>query len=42
MQKKDKGIFKHERTSNFDDNQVMDMEFKGMEQDEAEAIKMMA
>jgi hypothetical protein len=38
----DKGIFTHEPASNVDYNQDMDMEFEGMEQDEAEAIKMMA
>jgi hypothetical protein len=38
----DKSIFKHEPTSNVDYNQDMDMEFEGMEQDEAETIKMMA
>jgi hypothetical protein len=38
----DKGIFKHEPTPNVDYNQDMDMEYEGMEQDEAEAIKMMA
>jgi hypothetical protein len=34
-----KGIIKHEPTSNVDYNQDMDMEFEGMEQDEADAIK---
>jgi hypothetical protein len=38
----DKGIFKHEPTSNADYNQNMDMENEGMEQDKAYAIKMMA
>jgi hypothetical protein len=38
----DKGIFKHEPTSNADYNQDTDMEFEGMEQDEAEAINIMA
>jgi hypothetical protein len=38
----DKGIFKHEPTSNVDYNQEMDMEYEGMEQDDVEAIKMMA
>jgi hypothetical protein len=38
----DKGIFKHEPASNVDYIQDMDMEFEGMDQDEAEAIKMMA
>jgi hypothetical protein len=37
-----KGIFKHEPTSNVDYNQDMDMEFEGMDQDKAEAIKIMA
>jgi hypothetical protein len=38
----DKGIFKHEPTSNVDYNQDMEMEIEGLESDEAEAIKMMA
>jgi hypothetical protein len=37
-----KGSFKHEPTSNVDYNQDMHMEFEGMDQDEADAIKMMA
>jgi hypothetical protein len=31
----DKGIFKHESTSNVDYNQDRDMEFEGMDQDES-------
>jgi hypothetical protein len=38
----DKGIFKHEPTSNVDYNQDMDMEFEGMDKDEAEALKMIS
>jgi hypothetical protein len=38
----DKVIFKHEQTTNDDCNQDMDMEYEGMDQDEDEAIKMMA
>jgi hypothetical protein len=38
----DKGIFKHETTSNVDYNQDMDKEFEGMGKDEAEALKMMS
>jgi hypothetical protein len=38
----DKGIFKHEPTSNVDYNQDIDIEFEGMEKDEADALKMMS
>jgi hypothetical protein len=38
----DKGIFKHEATSNVDYNQDIVMEYEGMEQDKSDAIKMMA
>jgi hypothetical protein len=38
----DKGIFKHEPTSNVDCNLDMEMEMEGLYGDEAEAIKMMA
>jgi hypothetical protein len=38
----DKGIFKHEPTSNVDYNQDMEMEMEGLYGDEAEAIKMIA
>jgi hypothetical protein len=37
-----KGIFKHEPTSNVDYNQDMEMEMEGLDGDETEAIKMMA
>jgi hypothetical protein len=37
----DKGVFKHEPTSNVDYNQDMEMEMEGLDGDEAEAIKMM-
>jgi hypothetical protein len=40
--REDKGIFKHEPTSNVDYNQDMDIEFEVMEKDEAEALKMMS
>jgi hypothetical protein len=38
----DKGIYKHEPTSNVDYNQDIEMEIEGLEGDESEAIKMMA
>jgi hypothetical protein len=38
----DKGIFKHEPTSNVDYNQDIEMEMEGLDEDEVEAIKMMA
>jgi hypothetical protein len=38
----DKGIFKHEPTYNVYYNQDMDIEFEGMDKDEAEALKMMS
>jgi hypothetical protein len=38
----DKGIFKHEPTSNVDCNQDMDIEFEGMDKYEAAALKMMS
>jgi hypothetical protein len=38
----DKGIFKHEPTSNVDYDQDMEMEMEGLDVDEAEAIHMMA
>jgi hypothetical protein len=38
----DKGIFKHELTSNVYYNQDMEMEMEGLDGDEAEAIKKMA
>jgi hypothetical protein len=38
----DKGIFKYEPISNVDYNQDMDIEFEGMDKDEADALKMMS
>jgi hypothetical protein len=38
----DKGIFKHEPTSNIDYNQDIEMEMEGLDGDETAAIKMMA
>jgi hypothetical protein len=38
----DKGIFKHEPTSNIDYYQDMDMEMEGLDGDETEAMNMMA
>jgi hypothetical protein len=38
----DKGIFKHEPTSNVYYTQDTEIEFEGMDKDEAEALKMMS
>jgi hypothetical protein len=38
----DKGIFKHDPTSNVYYNQDMDIEFEGIDKDEAEALTMMS
>jgi hypothetical protein len=35
-------VFKHEPTSNLDYNQYMDINFEGMDKDEADALKMMS
>jgi hypothetical protein len=40
-QQEDKGVFKHEPTSNVDFNQELDIEIDGLDKDEADALNMM-